>query len=85
MRDGLDGVQVDTDDEGAFRHVLFGYLEPTTGSGTQVDTAFGLAEEVIFAVQVDQLASLSVCYTGAAHSYNRDLQCRTRSVTLLLG
>lgn len=56
MRKGLDGVKVDTDDERAFRHVLFSYLKPTTRSSTQIDTASRFGEEVILAVEVDKFA-----------------------------
>lgn len=38
---GFDRVEIDSDDEGAFRHVLFGDLQPSSGRGTEIDTAFG--------------------------------------------
>lgn len=40
IRDRLDRVQIDTDEEGLLRAVFFGNLEPTTGSGTEIDDDF---------------------------------------------
>lgn len=37
MGQRLDRVEVDTDNEGTLWHVLFRYLQPTTGSSTQID------------------------------------------------
>lgn len=56
MRDRFDRVQIDTDDERSLGHVFLSYLEPTSGGCTQVDTAFRLAEEIVFSIQVDKLA-----------------------------
>jgi hypothetical protein len=33
-------VQIDTDNQRSFRHVPLGYLQPSSRSGTQIDTAF---------------------------------------------
>lgn len=44
-----------TDDETINRHIFTGYLQPTTRSSTQVDTAScGLEERVLF-VKLDKL------------------------------
>jgi hypothetical protein len=56
MRQRLDRVKVDTDDETALGHVLFGHLQPTSRGRTKIDGTFRFGEKVVFSVQVDQLA-----------------------------
>jgi hypothetical protein len=53
--DRLDGVEVDTDDEGADGHGLNGDLSPTTRGSAEIKKAAGVAEEAILVVQVNQL------------------------------
>jgi hypothetical protein len=39
------------------RHLLRGNLKPTSGRGTQIDNATSIGEEVILAVELDELES----------------------------
>ena len=55
-RDGLDGDEVDADDDRVLlRHLLGGDLKPSSGRGAQVDDALGAGEEVVLAVELDEL------------------------------
>lgn len=67
--DGTDGVEVDPDDEGLLRAVLLGDLEPSSGSGTQVDDDSGFGQEVVLSVQMYQFAARSNRRGSARLSY----------------
>ena len=88
---GSDRVEVDADDEAAPGHVLLGDLKPSTWSSAEIDDAFRLGEEVIFAVEVDQLAVRVTMQPQSAGSRSvssfaaRYVQSRTSSVSLFLG
>jgi hypothetical protein len=56
VRKGFDGVEIDTDDEGAFWHILLSDLEPTARGSTEIDTAFRPSQEIVFSVQMNELA-----------------------------
>ena len=56
---GFDRVQVDTDFDTAHRHVFFGHLKPATGRSAQVDQDIGVVEELIFAIQLNELEGSS--------------------------
>mmetsp|Transcript_13174 Transcript_13174/g.51520 ORF Transcript_13174/g.51520 Transcript_13174/m.51520 type:complete len:538 (+) Transcript_13174:4965-6578(+) len=53
--DRLDGREVDAHDERRHRHVLLRHLEPTAGGGAEVHARARAAEEVILAVELDEL------------------------------
>ena len=52
---GLDWREVDAHDERRHRHVLLRHLEPTAGGGAEVHARARAAEEVILAVELDEL------------------------------
>jgi len=52
---GLDGGQIDTDNQTLDGHHLGGDLKPSSGGCAQIDKDLGPLEEIVFFVQLDQL------------------------------
>ena len=51
----LNGREVDADDSGGQWHVLLRHLQPTAGGGAEVEARARAGEEVILAVELDEL------------------------------
>jgi len=67
--DGFDGDKVDGNDEAADGHVLDGDLTPTSWSSTEIDHSSTSREEVILAIELDELE----CSTGTVPVEGREL------------
>jgi len=55
VRQGLDGGEIDTDNQTADRHHLGSDLKPSSWGSAQIDKDLGPLEEVVFFVKLDQL------------------------------
>ena len=53
--DGLDGDEIDPEDEAADGDLLEGDLHPTTGGGAEIEDGSGFVEEGVLVVELDEL------------------------------